>query len=63
MAQAKDGPSVTVYFGDTDSCSKHAMFAIDVAAALRGPDGAKFSATPQSSTIVDFTKPVKWRGK
>jgi hypothetical protein len=63
MAVAKDGPSVTAYFGDSNSCLKHAMFAIDVAAALQGPDRAKWATSAQSSVVHDMTKPAQFRDK
>jgi hypothetical protein len=61
MAASKDGQSTIAYFGDGNSCNKHAMFAIDFAAALVGPDRSKWSATPQSSTVKDMTLPPRWR--
>jgi hypothetical protein len=63
MGVAKDGPSVTAYFGDSNSCLKHAMFAIDYAAALLRPDAAKWALTAQSATVVDMTKDARWRNR
>jgi hypothetical protein len=63
MAVAKDGPSVTAFYGDSNSCLKHAMFAIDLAAALQGPDRAKWALIAQSATVIDMTLPPQWRNR
>ena len=63
MAVAKDGPSVTAYFGDSNSCLKHAMFPIDYAAALAGPDAGLWSKVAQSAVVHDMTKPPQFRDK
>jgi hypothetical protein len=61
MATAKDAQSVTAFYGDSNSCLKHVMFAIDYAAALQGPDAAKWSKVAQSAVVHDMTLSPQWR--
>ena len=61
MATAKDSRSTIAYYGDVNSTMKHALFAIDFAAASQGLDGAKWASVPQSTIIIDLTKPI-WAG-
>jgi hypothetical protein len=43
------------YYGDASGCTKFDLAPIDYAEALRRPDGAKWSTSPQFGTIVDRT--------
>jgi hypothetical protein len=63
MAVAKDSQSTIAYYGDSNSCKKHAMFAIDYAAALAGPEAALWSKIAMSSVVHDMTRPPQFRDK
>jgi hypothetical protein len=45
------------YYGNAAGCTAYAMDKADFNAALKNPDGALWSLSPQSGTIIDTVTP------
>jgi hypothetical protein len=56
MTMLHEAPTVIAYFGDSNSCQRHKLYAIDWLAVQSGPDKAKWAASAQSGTILDRTR-------